>query len=296
MTGMSAAFVVGYFIAPIDQKPVIYVNYLIVYLFALLIGVIFNYKTTVLKREKLAAMSLIGGHIAHELRTPLLGIKSGSLGMKRYLPILFEAYSLARDHGLPVTKIRAAHYDALLPALERIENETNNANTVIDMLLMNVGKQTIDATAFETCSMQDCVEEAMNRYPFSSSGEHDLIEWDREYDFKFYGVKILMVHVLFNLIKNGLHFIAKSNRGKIRMWVAIGDKHNYFYFKDTGRGVPPAIQPRIFERFFSTTIAGTGIGLSFCKLVVESFEGTISCRSEFGSYTEFMISLPKEQS
>ena len=278
-----------------EVKPTLaYLKYLVIFAFAIVAGIIFNYKTNMLKREKLVAMSLISGSIAHELRTPLLGIKSGSVGIKRYLPILFEAYNLAKEAGLPVTKIRTAHYDSLQQALERIESETNNANTIIDMLLMNVGKQTISESMFEKNEMVDCVNEALRRYPFSSQDERNKLTFDESGDFIFYGSKLLIVHVLFNLIKNALHFIAKARKGTIHVWLSSDERYNRLHFKDTGKGIVSDALPRIFERFFSTTISGTGIGLSFCQLVIESFGGTISCGSVYGSYTEFILSLPKE--
>lgn len=268
-----------------------HVQYIIIYLFAIVTGGLFNYKTSVLKREKLEALAVVSGSIAHELRTPLLGIKSGSSGVKRFLPALFEAYQLAKAHDLPVTKIRMAQYHSLLPALERIEVETNNANVIIDMLLMNVGKQSIDRSDFAVLSMNECVEEALARYPFMDE-QRELVTWHPGQDFYFTGSRVLMVHVLFNLLKNALHFIAKARKGGIRIWLDYSDRGFSLYFKDTGKGIAPDILPRVFERFYSSTTVGTGIGLSFCRLVIENFGGRMRCDSQYGEYTEFVMEFP----
>lgn len=291
LLGFLSAWLVSSFFLPMGGQ--LRIEDVLIISFALIAGYLFNYKIKILRREKFMAMSLISGSIAHELRTPLLGIKSGAVGIKRYMPVLFEAYELALEHGLNVKKIRRVHYESLTKTLGRIESETNNANTIIDILLMNVGRQAIAPSTFERCSMVKAVEEAIRRYPFTSQEERDKVVWRETCDFDFYGTRVLMVHVLFNLIKNALHFIAKARKGDIHIWLEQSDKLNQLYLKDTGKGISAEFLPRVFERFFSTTISGTGIGLSFCRLVIESFGGTIQCTSEEGEYTQFIISFPK---
>ena len=59
----------------------------------------------------------------------------------------------------------------------------------------------------------------------------------------------------------------------------------------------PEVASNIFLPFYSNEAIGigTGIGLSFCRSVVESFDGTIACSSQLGVGTEFVISLPRIQ-
>lgn len=268
-------------------------QYLIIYAFTLIAGSVFNYKTALLQQEKLQGMSAASGSIAHELRTPLLGIKSGAAGLKRYLPILFDAYRQASEQKLPVGKIRAAHFQALEPILERIEAETHYANTIIDMLLMNVGRQSINSEVFTHLSMTECVNIALARYPFEAQTDREKILWQGGPDFFFKGSQLLMVHVLFNLIKNALYFIARAEKGQLTLWLVSHPLQNELHIRDTGQGIPPEVLPKLFHRFFTTTNVGTGIGLSFCRMVIESFSGQINCKSEYGNYTEFTLSFPQ---
>lgn len=272
--------------------PAFDIQYLIVYLFTIIAGSVFNYKTALLQQEKLQGMSAASGSIAHELRTPLLGIKSGASGLKRFLPILFDAYRQASDNNLPVGKIRASHFQTLEPILDRIEAETHYANTIIDMLLMNVGRKSISSADFKPLSMAECVEEALQRYPFESQKDRDIVQWQANKDFQFLGSKILMVHVIFNLIKNAMYFIAQAEKGQLSIWIDNKHGQHALHIKDTGQGVAPEVLPKLFNRFFTTTNVGTGIGLSFCKMVVESFNGEIFCQSIYGEYAEFVIRLP----
>ncbi len=65
---------------------------------------------------------------------------------------------------------------------------------------------------------------------------------------------------------------------------------------DTGEGIPPELQARIFEPFFSTrapgSIGGTGLGLSMVQRLVEQGRGMISLRSVPGEGTRFTLSFP----
>jgi PAS domain S-box-containing protein len=65
---------------------------------------------------------------------------------------------------------------------------------------------------------------------------------------------------------------------------------------DTGPGIPPELQERIFEPFFTTKPpgVGTGLGLPFCKGIIEGHGGSIRVVSEAGHGTRFRLELPVE--
>ena len=56
--------------------------------------------------------------------------------------------------------------------------------------------------------------------------------------------------------------------------------------------MPASVVSHIFDWFYAHTRHGTGIGLAFCKTVIESFGGTIVCDSIEGEYTTFILKLP----
>ena len=70
---------------------------------------------------------------------------------------------------------------------------------------------------------------------------------------------------------------------------------------DTGEGIDPADLANIFETFFTTKTdtdspaeySGAGIGLAFCKMIIDGHEGCISVESEHGHGSTFKIALPK---
>jgi len=268
-----------------------------IYLFAIILGSIANYNTEMLQQARLRTVLATASNIAHELRTPLLGIKTGAAGLRRYLPTLLETYNTAKEHGLRVKPIRLAHLHSMHGVLKRIESEADHSNVIIDMLLKNTGLNGFQTEHMTVCSIACCVETALQRYPFVSKKERQQIIWNHEIDFSFNGIEILMVHILFNLMKNALYHIAKANQGEIQIKLQKTQRGNILIFRDTGTGIPPQVLPHIFTCFYSWSPVndsglGTGIGLAFCHSVMIAFGGNIACESELGVYTEFTLTFP----
>ena len=103
----------------------------------------------------------------------------------------------------------------------------------------------------------------------------------------------LMKHVLFNLLKNSFYFIHASNKGKIDITLTTRQNKNLVIFKDTACGIAPKNLLGLFKPFNSNRPNGTGIGLAFCKRVIENFNGKISVTSLVDDYTIFTISFTK---
>ena len=101
----------------------------------------------------------------------------------------------------------------------------------------------------------------------------------------------LMYQVINNLIKNSLEAINDS--GKICIQGKIEATHLKVSIADSGPGIEPEIQKKIFDPFFSTKgKKGTGLGMSIVKTIVEAHRGTIECRSVLGEGTTFVLNLP----
>ncbi|MEE4359978.1 MAG: HAMP domain-containing sensor histidine kinase [Pseudomonadales bacterium] len=298
---LSTAAAWGLFLATTDRIPfeAIQKNYLAplpVYLFIIVGGSIYNHHRDAVQQEMLRAVASVGSNIAHELRTPLLGIKSDARALDRYLPQLMDGYEKALDAGLIAEPIRRAHLSGLHRSLERIDSETEYANTIIDMLLINSGGGRLVPSEFRSHSVRDCVLRALDRYPFATPEERARVDFIEGHDFSFYGSDVLLTHVLFNLLKNALYHVAEAGRGDIFIWTepnAVGE--NRLYFMDTGTGIHPSVLPRIFDRFYSSMSAGrgSGIGLSFCRMVMDGFGGSIDCESVHGEFTRFILNFPR---
>jgi signal transduction histidine kinase len=289
--GLGLGFLYYYHTSPQIYFSTEHMEVVWILLFVIVSGAILNYKTALYQKQRMAGMAAAAGMIAHELRTPLLGIKSGAQALTAYLPQLFEAYALAKEHGLITNSIRGNRIRHLSGVSERIIKEIDYANTIIDMLLIKAGRENyLQNCKLEECSMAECLKETIARYPFKSTQSSLLVQWSG--DFQFMGSKLLMQHVLFNLLKNALYVIAKYQRGEISIWTENTVQGNYLYVQDTAKGIPPRQLSRLFEHFYTTTFMGTGIGLSFCKLVMNRFGGDIRCESTEGEFTKFILFFP----
>jgi two-component system CAI-1 autoinducer sensor kinase/phosphatase CqsS len=267
-----------------------------IYLFILAAGTVFNANRELIDQEKLRAMSRITSNIAHELRTPFLGIKALAQGIGQHLPELIRAYDLAIENRFPIEPIRRRQLERLRTSLREIETETDYSNSIIDRLLVNTSERPVEDHEFAYFSAQSCVIEALHRYPFAGEFERDLISVDLDRDFMIHAPNVLVIHVLFNLLKNAIYYVHKAGEGELTVTLVTGRQSlDSIVVEDTGTGIPPQNLKRIFERFYTTTEAGhgSGIGLSFCKMAMEGLGGAITCDSVFGSYTRFTLMFPR---
>jgi two-component system CAI-1 autoinducer sensor kinase/phosphatase CqsS len=264
------------------------------YLTALIFGILTNRNIDIVNTEKVRTAAAIGSNIAHELRTPLASVRSLAHGLKNYLPSLIDGYEKAKTNDLAVDPIRPKQLEQIQLALSTIEAEVEYSNTVIDMLLINTADKPLIGLENDLFKASSTIEESVSRYPFNNTSERKLICTDVAEDFQIRAPQLLVVHVLFNLIKNGLYYVQGAGKGEITISTATANGANQILVHDTGAGIPPIIQKQIFERFYTTTQTGqgAGIGLSFCKMVMESIGGGISCESVEGDHTTFTLTFP----
>lgn len=105
----------------------------------------------------------------------------------------------------------------------------------------------------------------------------------------------LMARVLSNLLSNALKHTPAGTQ--ITLGGAVEADAVRLWVRDTGRGIAPDVASRLFERFSATPSSGeaqsnTGLGLTFCKLVVEAHGGAIGVESVPDIGTTFTITLP----
>lgn len=99
--------------------------------------------------------------------------------------------------------------------------------------------------------------------------------------------------VFSNLIGNAFKF---TTEGSVSYGYKQEGERVVFYVKDTGLGIEPEKQGRVFQRFakLNNFAQGTGLGLSICKTIIERLGGEIAVSSEVGTGTTFTFWLPLE--
>ncbi|MBY0462036.1 MAG: HAMP domain-containing histidine kinase, partial [Alphaproteobacteria bacterium] len=271
-----------------SQQPSNIMFALYTYIYAIGLGLIFSRNKEIIHQDRLQTMKIQAGAMAHELRTPLGSISLIAQILKMHIPTLINVYKQAKKSN---PEIEDVDTDYVEKAPTEIETTTRGAFSIIEILLMNV-KGVSDEVSKEPCSIKTCIQNALAAYPLTSA-EKQIIYIDTKDDFVFQGNELFMRHVLFNLLKNALYYVKAANKGGVYMRAEKTPEANILYFKDTGKGMPASMVPYVFERFYSKTQHGTGIGLAFCKSVMESFGGKISCESVEGEHTTFILKFPK---
>ena len=261
------------------------------FLFMVAAGIYFNRTREVVHQEKLRVAGSIGGTIAHELRTPLLSIRTRSEGIAHLLPALVSGYRTATRANTP-SQIPEKKLQLLEEAFDDIDRDVDYANTVIDMLLISSRTDLSSNFLSERVSALEVAKQSIEQYPYANSKERDMVVLGPCEDFMIFGPSVLIMHVLFNLVKNALYYVQRAGEGTVE--IGVDGSANTIYVLDSGPGIPPENRKKIFDRFYSTTDGayGSGIGLSFCRQAVEDLGGKIVCDSELGSYSRFSIEFP----
>jgi len=287
---------------PNPSVPMDYVQRLPTFILVIVGGSLFKFSerqiAQKLEEEKLHGMSAVLGTIAHEIRTPLGSISAGARGLQRYVPMLMQFYhkhkdSVANAEGLP-SQVERVKLEMTLPTIDRIFDECKHINSIIDLLLANA----IDKGKSQTIQHFDvanAVQRALDFYPFEDAKRRSLIQMDFAYKFSIEGNEELFKMVLVNLIKNSLTAIGFARKGSIVVRTEAGPQGGRLIVRDTGSGIPSHQLPHIFKRFHSyPPNSGTGIGLAFCHDMLANWGAQISCSSEEGVFTEFVITFPPQ--
>jgi signal transduction histidine kinase len=99
--------------------------------------------------------------------------------------------------------------------------------------------------------------------------------------------------VILNLVKNAIEAINSAPGRRVLSFSTRTDgPSGLLYVRDTGPGIPAQDQERIFEAFFTTKLAGMGLGLAVCRTLIERNGGKLSLFHSGPEGTVFEVSLP----
>jgi two-component system, OmpR family, phosphate regulon sensor histidine kinase PhoR len=215
-------------------------------------------------------------NVSHELQSPLTSIR----GFARALQD--DSLSPAdRQHYLNIIEtesMRLSHLTENLLALASLESE----HVKFDPKLYRLDRQIRNLIL--SCEPQ-WVEKGIE---LDVSLDEASIVADED----------LLSEVWLNLIHNSIKFTPPA--GKIAVALCKLESQIEFKITDTGPGISPDDQARIFERFFKADKArerakgGSGLGLSIAQKIVDMHKGTIAVENQLGHGATFLVSLPIE--
>lgn len=233
-------------------------------------------------KEKFLLLGEMTSNIMHDLATPL-DISISSLELLKLNIVESEIDDDDKDHFLKY--IRSTE-----DGIERISKISSGVLNVLRNKKQKPRKVNLVKLLEESTSFLQ-TQFAKNKVDLSINLQNNL----SKDNFDYLCMDTFISQVYFNLIKNSLDAIA--DKPSFSKWIEfkfdITPNELKIYCIDGGTGIKEDIVNKIFDNQFTTKDAGkgTGIGLSFCKRVIEEHDGKISINPNF-SNTCFEISLP----
>jgi signal transduction histidine kinase len=216
-------------------------------------------------RTKLHMLNELAAGIAHELRNPLSSVKSAAALLQE------------RSDTLPAEKTK--EYLCLISEeIERLDGILSNYHHLIRPVKIERESVRINAILERTVALMRLNGTEL-RIELNLSPEIPLCMADPQ----------TLKQVFINLIINAQE--ACGPEGMLQIKTEYRLPFIRITFKDSGKGVPADILPRMFEPFVSTKAQGMGLGLAICKRLIDLNEGTIEVENEKEG-ARFTICLP----
>jgi two-component system phosphate regulon sensor histidine kinase PhoR len=218
-------------------------------------------------------------NVSHELKTPLTAIK-GFVETMQDDPEMPEA---TRVRFLASIRRQSDRLNSLvgdLLTLSRLDEAPGDAERFLPCDLATVTKETVR-------DLLPLAERKRIDLTLDAPGERLYVRAERE------GLR----QVVGNLVDNAIKYTPEG--GKVAVRVEQTQEHVRLQVADTGIGLAPEDQQRVFERFYrvdrarSRELGGTGLGLSIVKNTVRSYGGDVAVQSAVGRGTVFWVTLPR---
>ena len=269
------------------------------------------------QKEKMATLGNLVAGVAHEINNPV-GFIGGNINVAReQLRDLLEILSLYQENASVPEQI-AEQIEAL-----DLEYIAEDFPKLIASMQTGCDRIRNISTSLRTFSRTDTdkktefnLHEGLDstllilKYRLKANEQRPAIEIVKKYgdipEVKCYAGQLNQVFM--NLLANAIDALDESNEGKTFSQIEKAPNcitiHTEFSeekqsiivgITDNGTGMPEAVKAKIFEQGFTTKEVGKGTGLGMAiarQIVEEKHGGAISCISELGKGTEFIISLP----
>ncbi len=224
-------------------------------------------RTRLGEAERLAAVGELAAGVAHEIRNPLAAIVNATTLLDRD-----DLTSDERASTLGAVKKEARRLNGIVSEFLAFARPGVPKRTVGDI------REVVDHVARLIREDRPRAGEVLTEVHVDPSVPRFAFDPDQ------------LTQVLWNVARNGIEAI--EGRGRLRMDVVRQNGGVAIAVSDTGRGIPPEEQRRIFEPFYSRKRGGTGLGLAIVRRIVSAHGGRIEVESAPGKGTRFVIHLP----
>lgn len=226
-------------------------------------------------REVSKSRREFSANVSHELKSPLTSINGYAEMISTGITSPEESKEFAKRIFFEGNRLLELIDDTI--ELSKIDNNHIKADT---LKLFDVG---------------EIIKDIVDRVQIQLEEKNMTINYEYK-KVKFYGNQNLIFDLVNNLISNAIKYSSEHNP-KLNIYIHENSDDIVMIFKDNGIGISEKDQERIFERFYVADKsrgdkAGTGLGLSLVKNIVEFHNGEINLDSELDKGSTFKIKLP----
>jgi two-component system NtrC family sensor kinase len=223
--------------------------------------------------EKLTAIGLLAGGIAHELNNPL-----GNIIGYATLLLQDKQSGLGPEHR---------------GKLEIIVEQAKKGSEIIRGLL-DFSRQSVPS--FSNVPLHEIIKKTIRNLQTRISAQKIKIDTELAQKPIVRADPLQIELVVLNLLLNSIQAFEGIDRKNKAISIMAGRENDYIQVRiaDNGPGIPEDILPGIFDPFFTTKPIGKGVGLglSICSGIIKEHKGSIRVSSEIGKGTEFIFTLP----
>lgn len=270
-------------------------------------------QSQIIAQEKLASLGALTAGIAHEIRNPLNFVNNfAELSVELTQELLEEIESQKDRLDSESREYIEEILNNLKQNTQKINEHGTRADNIVRGMLMHSRGQT---GAPQLTDINALLAEAVSLtyHGMRAKDASFNINIETEYDDNLGGLSIIpqsMSRAFINIINNACYAACKKKKRLYAELTQEGEEFSPILFvrtkdlgeqveihiRDNGEGIPQKVLDKIFNPFFTTKPPGegTGLGLSITHdIIVQQHQGDIRVETEVGSYTEFIITLPK---
>lgn len=292
VAGSVLAWWVHLMVSPSIMSVNLYVEFVPIFLFALIAGTIFNYKAAGLREAKERARLEVGALLAKEMQSPLFSIRTNAASLSKLLPALIGSYTEApRRRNAPA--LPAQQLGALERVPARIEQAVEQMNGMIETLMTEGGQP--GAGRQWASSMQRCLDAAMAQLPLTAELDRARIIVERQHEFLFHASPVLMAHVLARVLEASLNEIYNETGAELVVSLGQDGAWNYLRLTDSSAELRSTGATGLLR--FRLSRNGKDFSrrpdLALANLVLERIGGTVTRTVAFGRTAETVLWFPQ---
>jgi signal transduction histidine kinase len=231
-------------------------------------------KSYIRRADRLASLGALTAGLAHEIRNPLVAIKT----LTQLLPERLEDEEF-RNHFLNIAAGEVDRISSLVSELLDFARPSppklafEDVNSILDGMILLI----------------------------STESKKKQIHIDKQYASDLPFVKVdreQIKQVFLNVLLNAIEATPENGRITVKTRSFLkpgGEPYLQIEFRDTGCGIPQEYLEDIFNPFYTTKTTGSGLGLSISNQIVQDHKGYIDVESQVRQGTSFFINLPVDQ-